>query len=273
MIAPVPVHCFSITFGSKVSFKERHFTAQEEERFSNLEQKVHNIDRNLRRFSPSPIRRDCPYPSPQRYPNDNRSYRSPSRDNDGNQYRGRPRTRDYNRGFQGRSVGNYRYSPSGNRNVQPRYQSPSQPRYQSPSRSYSPSNEEYPRGPPQYQQPYPYRGDNRAPGDYQDRNTYNGSYQNVSQYQQPYPYRGDNRTTRDYQDRNAPSNENYQNKNYPTNAYIPETRSPQRQSRYDRENSNKAQTGQTSRNPGVDSGQLRNQSPQKQDLNLKGLAK
>ena len=111
-------------FGSKVSFQERHFTAQEEERFSNLEQKVHIIDRNLRRVSPSPIRRDSPYPSPQRYPNDsNWSYRSPTRDNDGN--RGRPRTRDYNRGFQGRRDGNYRYSPSGNRNVQPRYQSPS----------------------------------------------------------------------------------------------------------------------------------------------------
>ena len=184
-------------FGSKVSFQERHFTAQEEERFSNLEQKVHIIDMNLRRFSPTPIRRDSPYPSPQRYPNDNNwSYRSPTRDNDGN--RGRPRTRDYNRGFQGRRDGNYRYSPSGNRNVQPRYQSPSQPRYQSPSQpryqspscSYSPSNEQYPRCPPQYQQPYPYRGDNRAPGDYQGRNTYNGGYQNVPQYQQPYQQRG-----------------------------------------------------------------------------------
>ena len=116
-------------FGSKVSFQERHFTAQEEDRFSYLEQKVHNIDRNLRRFSPSPIRRDSPYPSPQRYPNDNNwSYRSPTRNNDG---MGRPRNRDYNRGYQGRTDGNYRYSPTGNRNVQPRYQSPSQPRYQS----------------------------------------------------------------------------------------------------------------------------------------------
>ena len=75
-------------FGSKVAFQEHPFTAQEEERFSNLEQKVHNINRNIRRFSPSPIRRDSPYPSPQRYPNDNnQSYRSPTRDNDGNQLR------------------------------------------------------------------------------------------------------------------------------------------------------------------------------------------
>lgn len=246
-------------FGSKVSFQERYFTAQEEERVSSTEKRLFNVEKTLGISSPSPVRRDSPYPSPQRYPNNNWSPRSPTRDNE-NQYRGRPRTRD-NRDYQYRRD-NYRSSnsPSGNRNFQPRYQSP--------SRSYSPSNGRYPRGQSPYQQQFnSYRGDNRAPRDYRDRN-----------YSSP--------SNGNYQNRNSPtnyssSNGNYQSRNSPTNAYIPENPSPQRQSRYDRENPNrnhnenpnKTQIRRCSRSPCGHSGYSEGEMPQNNDLNSDGLAK
>ena len=245
-------------FGSKVSFKERHFTSQEEERVSNIEKRLYTLDRDLRRSSMSPYRRDTPYPSPQRYPNpypspqryqshDSWTSRSPSRErSEGTEFRGRPRMRD-SRDFknQNRNGTKYqRYSPSGERQSY-RYQSPSYG--QSPSRSCSPFLDQYNNN----QRPTFHKTNYGSSRDYGDRNDTphygkSASYSNIS-HDRGYPSKSRHTQGHDNQASKRPDGS-------------------------DKENLTNKRDRQYSRSPGVDPGRWRSNSfDRNADLNLKGL--
>ena len=251
-----------------MSFQERHFTSQEEERVSNIEKRLYTLDRDFRRSSISPYRRDSPYPSPQRYTNpylspqrypnpypspqrypshDSWTSRSPSRErSEGTEFRGRPRIRD-SRDFknQNRYVAKHqRYSPSGERQSY-RYQSPSYE--QSPSRSYSPFRDQDNNN----QRPIYHKtnyGSSREYGDRNDKPHYgkSASYSNIS-HDQGYPSKSRHTQGHDNQASKRPDGS-------------------------DKENLTNKRDRRYSGSPGDDPGRSRSNSfDRNADLNLKGL--